>query len=511
MANVGIDFGTSNSSVMFYNKEGRLVSLLRKEESPSAAPVGFVPTEVYLKKNGTFSCGWEISEAVRSTNLSENLVRNLKEKLIDDTYTGTILGYDKWYLFQSFMQYLINNANKSPHLGTNDKVTKVVLSFPVENVSSLFITKMKECTEAITYTDYNGNQYSDLKVVALQEEPVAISLNYYATYPANKKVLICDVGGGTTDIAIVENNNYARRVKEHTGINKAGNYMDRMILKYLLAETSVSLEEFEAASNVTLNRTLHTIKCTKENVEEMEVVPVEIVYEKKVIFEADLSVEEYYWIIDDFVLEVIEKCKEMIKNCPVDAIVLAGGASNCKRMKQLFELERAFSKIEIFCNEVDKRTATAGGNAERFKMVTENASTHNTEKVTIQNILNHSYGTDCFTKQGEKLMRILFHKNEVLPIQERRVGFLTRDTTSSVQFDFYLGQDTNTEIVREFDLDKYSQLVGKNFKYQFGKLVPKGTRMEAYFGMDENYVMHISVKSTEAIIRTQEKSLTGLE
>lgn len=503
MAKVGIDFGTTNSSVMFYDKgNGNFVSLLRKGDAESELSVTYAPSEVMVNKNHQIVCGWNISEAYHRSPRS-SVIYNLKEKLLNDTENFKIFEFDKWELLKHFMQYLINNANNSPYLTVNnDRIKEVVLSVPVK-VSTLYTTKLKDTVESSEYIDSTGNCYY-LKVTALQEEPTAISLNLFAS--VNKyngsTVLVCDFGGGTTDLAIVQNHLFNRKVLNHIGIKQAGNYIDDLIIKALLKKVNVSEKEFFSEENRALSRARYQIRtAVKEYIERDLAVPVELQLNDTCIYNDDLSKEEYYEIITPFIKQIISLANDLLKSHPVEHIILAGGTSNCQLFKELFEKE--FPAISIDNSTIDKRTSTASGNAEWYQL---------SSLSTVKNILNASYGIKCYSPSEKRdYIAIFFHCNEELPIVDRCMSYKTYKSTDSVRFLFFIGQETNIQIEREYDFEKHQLLAGKEFVYQFGRKVPANTRLIAHFSMDENGIMTIQVESESAKIKLQKHTITGLK
>lgn len=500
MAKVGIDFGTSNSSVMF-KMDGSMRSLLRNGDASSEPTIYFAPTEVFVRKDGSIGCGWEISDANRKRSSNE-LIRSFKEKLVDDSDNRLICGKDKWEYYKKFIQYLINNANKSPYLiSGNDKVTEVILSYPYAT-STMYTTKLKKYTEEVEVTDAKGQSYH-LKVAELNEEPVAISLNYYAQNPvySSKTVLICDIGGGTTDLSVVENIGTRKIVVAHDGLRKAGNHIDMLILEYLLQKTPMSKEKFFSASNRALEKNKYEIRLIKESIEKEKESSVELTYNGEIIYDDDFTVEDYYRIITPFVNEIVKMCKTLILNSKkkIDTIVLAGGGANCQKIESMFK--STFSDILVTSCSVDRRTATASGNAEAFYIPSSNR---------VKKILGYSYGIDCWDLTNNvNSIDIVLYKDEVLPILNRQVNYVTRYALDSVDYNFYIGKDNDKNKQREYSFSAYEHLANQTFTYRFNMKVPAGTLLRTYVSMDINGIMTIRVESDYGSMQT--KTITDLK
>lgn len=494
MAWVGIDFGTTNSSVMFRDRDNTMRGLLHNgpREAFSA------PTELYILRNGTVRCGWEIGDTYRRSSPPE-LIRNLKERLLDDTDDQKISGRDKWELFQLYMQYLINDANTSTYLvSANDRVEEVVLSYPYA-ASTLYVTKLKECTEAVEAKDNKGNSYH-VKVRTLQEEPVSISLSYYEKHHQHHKgsVLICDIGGGTTDFAIVSDVNGRKTVLAHDGMRQAGNYIDQLILEFVVRHVDFSAEDYFSPQNEALAEGTFEVRTIKELIESDQMANIRLInhstqngiQQEKY----DFTVQEYHLIIAPFVEQIIRKSEELIKRHPVSALVLAGGVANCKFLQQRFR--DVFPEIPVFTDESDCVIATAAGNAAVFY-------------IPVIRLLNHSYGVRCYDKRKEvPYIGNIFFKDEKLPIRDRCRIYVTNYSCKEALFCFYQGTVTDCSDTEEYNLNNQKQLANKTFVYKFETEVPEGTIARAYFSMDESGIMTMQVKSDYG--SDQSTTLTGM-
>ena len=252
MAKVGVDFGTTNSSIIMLLKDetGSLLarSLLDNNRN-------YERSLIYVQRTGEIKCGDEIDNNFLRLANNVGLIYNLKEKLLDENFNSVfvchgekrewkdtqvfnktnddknIICYDKWQLLEKYMSYLLTKANKSFYLNIeNDRITDVALSVPC-SASADYIIKYKEAVEKASVKDCNGKVYN-VKVYDIIEEPVSIGLLSYK-YGNSANYLIYDMGGGTLDIAIVSYSTKIYDVIDYDGNKRAGNYINEEILRYV--------------------------------------------------------------------------------------------------------------------------------------------------------------------------------------------------------------------------------------------------------------------------------------
>ncbi len=483
MADVGIDFGTTNSSVIWISRTEQVLSLLSSPK-PNAITVPHVPTLLYIRKaplgKTNIVCGLDIGEDEKFSP-DGSLVTNLKTKLRNATDIEPIFGIDKWDLFSHFLKYLVNNANTSPYiLAERERVENVVMSVPYHS-DAVYVEKIKSVAEKTEFTDSQGQRYH-INVTHIQEEPVAIALTRFTRPKSAPKVLVYDMGGGTTDYAVVKRNNDGAEVIKHDGINRAGNYIDELIAGYLLDRNDCPREQFFSKSNRLLSYSMQQVQRGKEDLEsgsESVSITLRINY---IELEEELTHAEYQKIISPFIHETVERALALIDDS-VTAAVLAGGGSNCAMIYQLFVEE---GTLRLNSSSDDKTIATAHGNAEWFHFSTID-------------ILNHSYAIKFWDEKKEKNFILnAIYKDERIPIENRRMDSLTIGETDRVVFKFFVGNDTKEKNERIYDYQEYKWLTGKDFVFKFDTTVPADTEIRTSISVDENGVISLLFESDYA-------------
>jgi len=189
---IGIDFGTSNSAVGFFN-EGVpcLVELEDKKQTIPSAIFYDTEEDSVLFGNEVISFYMDGCEG----RLLRSLKSILGSSLINES---TEVGYKNIYfkdIIVDFVKYLKNRAEST--IGRS--VDNVVMGRPVlfvdsdEQADALAQKHLEEIARKAGF--YN---------VVFQYEPIAAALDYEQTVKNEELALIVDIGGGTSDFSVVK-------------------------------------------------------------------------------------------------------------------------------------------------------------------------------------------------------------------------------------------------------------------------------------------------------------------
>lgn len=226
----GIDFGTTNSTVVCVDKNGELTKLAI---DPSASDKAVMRSVIYADQGGNFLFGKAAIDAyllsvatskssTKQTVFTGNYItvsddtghdKIVPEVLdIDVTQSGRLLQslksglsrqaikkvnlFGKVYLIEEivglFLKELKQRADKL--VGTN--VTSAVIGRPVEYVggnNQLAIARMTRACQIAGFTD-----------VSFEYEPIGAAYDYGVGTSKPQNVLIFDFGGGTLDISVIK-------------------------------------------------------------------------------------------------------------------------------------------------------------------------------------------------------------------------------------------------------------------------------------------------------------------
>ena len=198
---LGIDFGTSNTSISYLNKTGNIKVLKYNNSSTIPSVISF---------NEEIKCGINID--------NKNILREFKTEILNKDFHFMNMNINQiLVIYFKFLKGLIINK-----LG-NYKTIEIIASVPSEfNDSSRKL--IKKCY-----------QQAGFNVKRLINEPTAAALSYGLENTINdEKILVVDIGGGTSDFSILEIDDGFFEVIDNYGLNETGGKTINQKLEWFL-------------------------------------------------------------------------------------------------------------------------------------------------------------------------------------------------------------------------------------------------------------------------------------
>jgi len=266
---VGIDFGTSNSGVAWY--DGHEIHLLPIDQSNIAPEV--VKSILYITRDYEPFIGQEAILLYYKNNIDRprrfvkkkageldyfgadlfyvqdvyvlvdelapgRLLQYLKTGLRSDHYSGTYI-FDRFYDLSSLINIYLHELKRRAEAILGEPIESVTLGRPVQ-----FYTdpeKDRKSEEILR----NAAIEAGFKQINFELEPVAAALFYETSLTNPENVLIFDFGGGTLDITIMRlGDPQGRQVYTSAGIGIAGADFDQAIIqKRMLGHLGKGLPE----------------------------------------------------------------------------------------------------------------------------------------------------------------------------------------------------------------------------------------------------------------------------
>ncbi|MGC8544740.1 molecular chaperone DnaK [Athalassotoga sp.] len=219
---VGIDLGTTNSEIAIV-KDGKPEVIANAEGSR------LTPSVVAFTKTGEVLVG---EPAKRQAILNaERTVRSIKRQM----GTNNKVKIDnKDYTPQEISAFILRKMKNDAEAVLGGKITKAVITVP-----AYFEDAQRQATK-------DAGRIAGLEVMRIINEPTAAALGYGIDKSKDEMIIVCDLGGGTFDVSLLEIGGGVIEVKATSGNNHlGGDDFDQRIMDWLIdnfkKETGVDL------------------------------------------------------------------------------------------------------------------------------------------------------------------------------------------------------------------------------------------------------------------------------
>ena len=264
---IGIDFGTTNSSVAFFDGQKLTpIELDPRNENPHVLPsliyiqrdqttrLGSVAAAAYLQQESGRRPIWERrhmgaiemivggagSSPIRymhdifdlvDTNANGRLLQSVKTALRDPSYEGTTI-FERYYPVDELIALILSALKERAEAQLDTPCERVVLGRPVKFSDDPAINARAE--EIL----FKAARFAGFEEITFQLEPNAAAHLYHRSVQARdaeELAFIFDFGGGTLDLTVAQvGGRQAPRVLATRGVLVGGDDLDRRIMESLL-------------------------------------------------------------------------------------------------------------------------------------------------------------------------------------------------------------------------------------------------------------------------------------
>lgn len=456
---LGIDFGTTNSCISYYNRQKGIVDVIVNPQGKYTSPSclcfcddvqevlfgepAYNYSQVNVIHNFKRLVGIDWSKYASNTRL-RNFFENKGIEIIpnQDATLAIKIGGSRiksiTSIISMYLEWLIQVARDNT--GINFK--NVVVTVPV------YFNEGQRSTLKTILSELNVN------VLRIINEPTAAALAYGFFNHTNgeETVLVIDCGGGTTDLSIVyldyDTNVY--EVKNVIGDNYLGGedltwgLMDNLLR--LTTYVSKSQNNSPKLSNLTSKQRQRLIK-------ECERVKCALSYS----YSQNLMVENFTadthlsttisrnqfeqfnggWFkkLHDYIQEVTFGYTDAI-----DRVILVGGTTKTPKISEL--CKQILGHNIVICNDLDPDQTVSIGAAIQGHLLMDNSATDNdnnnnsNNSVVLLDVLNMTLGVE--TAGG--LMTPIVSKNTYLPTSKTETFTNTDSETDAITINIYQGE-----------------------------------------------------------------------
>ncbi|MBR5711460.1 MAG: Hsp70 family protein [Thermoguttaceae bacterium] len=386
---LGIDFGTSNTTLAFWSDQKNAPEVIRAKNGEEK-----IPSLVYLGTPRQY--GHAVSEILKNAQFeseeqqkktSRLIIREIKMELMDNISFLACDGSDvsACEIVRDFLSYLKQYAEEVQFYSP---VEELHISHPVIDSNAFTETARKRLEEAA----YDAG----FAKVELIEEPVAAAYGYIAQgSDVGENVLVYDIGGGTLDLAYLSRDykGVYRPVKTSSVPNCAGSDFDRLIYKYVASK----IPELEYDEKHLSFDVLTACKNCKETLSSVE----------KSYWKGPRAVQftrsEFENLIRSKIQESLKAAEDIFTNLQaegktIDTFLLIGGSSRIPLIHE--EFNRLYEEKRISCKPLAtqiKDIAVALGTVcdpEKLQTLQLQRKEQELSKTASTNTVNQESGAD---------------------------------------------------------------------------------------------------------------------
>ena len=255
---VGIDFGTTNSSIAYYDGSAlHRLTLDLASDNPYVLPslvyinrdhqvsIGTRAAVEYLERETGRPVNWEkrgVGEidivaadmsyvqsvhVLVDTAAQGRLLQYVKTALRDPTYAGTRV-FDRFYTIDELIAMILRPLKSQAEQTFGEPCPEAVIGCPVRFSEDAAITeRAKEIL-------YKAGRLAGFEDVRFELEPVGATYHYHRTAPTRQTAFIFDFGGGTLDLTIAEvGGRRSPRILATHGVLVGGDDLDKRLMQSL--------------------------------------------------------------------------------------------------------------------------------------------------------------------------------------------------------------------------------------------------------------------------------------
>lgn len=404
---IGIDFGATNTRAAYF-VDGEIKFLAA------------IPSVIFVEENGELSVG--LAAQNRGALQPENMICSAKN------FIGN-LEFDKTWNCNG---YILNPTDIAAEIFCEVRRQFIEWNNLAENI---------EIGAVITVpANFNDNQRAEIRKAAeiagfqilwILEDSTAAAVELFHDKPADKKILVIDIGGGNFDLSILQAENETYRALAIDGEdNFGGDDFDRIIFRRLIFQieddVKINLSDAftamipETEYNKLLNRLMIEARRIKENLSNSERCEINLADLAKfdgksyslhftisrVEFDEMCGnlYEKIFDRLDNFIIENNLRLEE------IGHLILAGGTCQIPYIRQ--KISEAFGKVPEKNSDNLRLVASGAARVAAMKNSDEN--------LNLESVLAHSLGVAVMNFERKMVFDKLLAKGTPYPCEVTR-------------------------------------------------------------------------------------------
>ncbi len=444
---IGIDLGTTNSVVATVDRDGSpriLTSASGDTKTPSTVAMD--------RRSGARVVG-EAASAIATARPRDAVwaVKRLIGRRFDEPQVRAMMGTlpyeiapapngDAWVLLggelispQEISALILAEMRAIAERYFGEPVTEAIVTVP-----AYFDNQQRQATK-------DAAEIAGLHVRRLLNEPTAAALGYGAHRGANRRLVVCDLGGGTFDVSIVNVEDGVFEVIATSGDPLlGGDDVDRAVIVELLAEArerygmnlATDPTVWHALKHEAL-RIKHSLSQQQENRLSLPTLGA-LPSGKPIALERNVRRADLEAWSAPLLARMEAPCRDALGRCglaaaDIDAVVMVGGMS---RMPAVQRAIATFFDCEptVVANPDE---VVAVGAAIQCALLEGTV-----EGVVLLDVTSRALG---ITVEGSHRLQPVISQSAAIPTREHKILATTRDRQESVRFDIYEGESSRLE------------------------------------------------------------------
>lgn len=459
---VGIDFGTTNSGVALFSK-GRAASLANE------CGERYIPSAVYIAQGGDIYVGTPAKNV--SILHVDSTVLSVKREM----GSGAIHSINgRRYTPEEIASYIFKVLKETASRRCGREITKAVVTVP-----AYYDDRRRQAVK-------EAAQGAGLEVVRLINEPTAAALAHGLAGDKEGKALVCDLGGGTFDVSVLDVREGVFEVLATRGDPRlGGDDFDRVI-------AGVMIERFKSENGIDLSKDRFALQKVTEEAErakrqlsERRMVEIQIPFiaadeRGPLHLSMHLTRAELDELIMPFIGRTVRLTKAALKDaglCPadIDRLLLVGGSTRIPLVRGIL--------ADLFGKEpeggVCPEEAVALGAAVQGGVLSGCV-----EGVALVDVTPLGLGVE----HTGGVMHTMVPRNSAIPLKTKALFTTVQDFQKSVSIHVLQGE-------RQIASDNIS--LG-SFKMEGIRRAPKGEpKIEVTFEIDTDGIVHVSAEDLD--------------
>jgi len=455
---VGIDLGTTYSSICYIDKYGKPEIIVNREGERIMPSVvlfdGKTPIVGTIAKNSAAMCPLNVCQYVK---------RHMGDKdwrFITDEYE---------YTAEEISALILKRLKEDAQVALGTEIRDAIITVP-----AYFNDAQRKATQ-------DAGEIAGLNVVRIINEPTAAAIAYGIDQSNEQIIMVYDLGGGTFDVTIMKVSGGNIDVIATGGDKNLGGFnWDNRIMDYLEDKLKGVFND-DFLNDIVFNYDLREkAEIAKKTLSSRDSAKVFLSY-KGVSKSIDISINEFEEITKDL-LDRTESMMEMtledanLSWSDIDKILLVGGSTRMRAVQTLVEkISGKKPSMELHPDEAVSLGAALLGN------IIEDGN--ELSQIKISDVNSHSLGIVCLDmERRERYNSIILPRNTKVLTKMSNVYSTISDNQTELEIEVTEGE--------EEDLD---------YVFTVGKVLvkidpyPKGAPVEVTYEYDNNGVIHISV------------------